>query len=81
MENEAIKEVFREVLEEERNKHWVDSQTHYEHHRFLKGWVWVFNIMKKSAIVAFATGIVAGIITVFWAGFKALVAIKGTMVG
>ena len=81
MEIEVIKKVFRDVMEEEREKHWVDSQTHYEHHRFLKGWVWVFNIMKKSAIVAFAAGLVAGLLTVIWAGFKALVAVKGAMGG
>ena len=76
-----MKEAFLEVLEEEREKHWVDPQTHYEHHRFLKGWVWVFNVMKKSAIVAFATGIVAGILAVVWAGVKALIAVKGAIGG
>lgn len=78
---EVIKKVFKEALAEERQEHWVDPQTHYEHHRFIKGWVWTFNLMKKSAIVAFIGGFVAGLGTLIWAGVKALIAIKGSTIG
>ena len=81
MSKEDMKIAFREVMEEERKKHWVDSQTHYEHHRFIKGYIWFFNIMKKSAIVAFVGGIIAGILAVGWAGIKALVVMKEAIGG
>ena len=81
MSKQEMKEAFKEVLAEDRQQHWVDPQTHYEHHRFVKGWVWTFNLMKKSAIVAFIGGFVAGLGTLLWAGIKALAAIKGATVG
>lgn len=81
VDKKIIKEAFKEALAEERQQHWVDPQTHYEHHRFVKGWVWTFNLMKKSAIVAFIGGFVACLGTLIWAGVKALIAIKGSTIG
>ncbi len=77
MNPKEMETAFRKILKEEREKHWVDPQTHYEHHRFIKGWVWAFNLMKKSAIISFIGGFIVGLGTLVWAGIKALIAIKG----
>lgn len=81
MNREEMKAVFLEVMEEEREKHWIDPKTHHEHHHFLKGWVWAVCIMKKSAIIAFVGGVITGLLVVAWTGIKALIAIKGVVVG
>lgn len=81
VDKKAIKEACKEAFAEERQEHWVDPQTHYEHHRIFNGWVWTFNLMKKSAIIAFIGGFVVGLGTLLWAGVKALIAIKGVAGG
>ena len=81
VDKKAIKEAFKEAFAEERQEHWVDPQTHYEHHRIFNGWVWTFKLMKKSAIIAFIGGFVVGLGTLLWAGVKALIAIKGVAGG
>ena len=77
MDKGEIKEAFAEAMEEARKKFWVDPETHFIHHKELEGWIKTFGLVRKSVIVSFAVGLVAGFISIFWLGFKAYMKLKG----
>lgn len=81
MTAEEIKAAVREVLEEERKQFWVSPETHYQHHEYLEGWIWMMGIAKKSIVIAFATGVVSGLLGLVWLGFQAVVKVKGVVAG
>lgn len=49
MEREAIKEAVREALGEELKAFYIDRETHYQHHEFLKNWI-IWTQQCKSAV-------------------------------
>jgi hypothetical protein len=81
MSKDEMAEIFRNILEEEREKHWVDLQTHYEHHRFIKGWVWALGVMKKGALLSFIGGLITGVGMLVWLGLQAAIKLKGVVGG
>lgn len=81
MTPEDIKNAIREALEEERKSFWVDSETHYQHHEWIGGWIWGIGIAKKSVITAFVAGLATGLIGIVWLGIQAAMKVKGIMAG
>lgn len=76
MERDELKKAMEEVMEESRKKFWVDPETHFLHHKKFEDWNKIIGLAKKSIIVSFVTGFMAGLIGIFWLGFKAYMAIK-----
>ena len=68
-------------MEEERQRFWVNAETHYKHHEYVEGWIWVMGVAKKSIVVAFATGFISGLFGLLWLGFQAAMKVKGVMTG
>lgn len=79
MTTDDIKKAVRDVLEEEHKLFWVSPETHYQHHEWVKGWIKTTNIAKKSIIVAFAAGLVSGLLGIIWLGIQVALKIKGAM--
>ena len=77
MEKQAIKDAVAEAMEDARKKFWVDAETHFIHHQSIEGWIKTFGLVKKSVIVSFITGFIAGVIGFFWLGFETYMNIKG----
>ncbi len=55
MEREAIKEAVKEALGEELKSFYVDRETHYNHHEFLKGWIEWTQQCKSVAVRTLVT--------------------------
>jgi len=77
MDKDQLKETMEEVMEESRRKFWVDPETHFLHHNRIDGWIKTLGLVNKSILVSFLTGLVAGLISIFWLGFVAYMKLKG----
>ena len=77
MDRQEIKDAVTEAMEEARKKFWVDAEQHYIHHKSIETWIKTFGLVKKSVLISFITGFVAGLVGIFWLGLKTYVKLKG----
>lgn len=77
MTEAKIKQIMEGVIEDARKKFWVDPETHFIHHSEIEGWIKTFGLVKKSIVMSFVTGIVTGLIGIFWLGMAAYIKLKG----
>ena len=77
MHKQEIKDAVAEAMEDARKKFWVDAETHFIHHQSIESWKKTFGLVKKSVIVSFITGFIAGLIGLFWLGFETYISLKG----
>ena len=77
MDEARVKAMMEEVIENARKKFWVDPETHFIHHNEIENWLKTFGIVKKSIVVSFVTGVVTGLIGIFWLGISAYMKMKG----
>ena len=71
MDEAKIKKIMEGVLDDARKKFWVDPETHFVHHKEIEGWIKTFGLVRKSVVVSFVTGVVTGLIGIFWLGVSA----------
>lgn len=81
MTKEELKAAITEAFDEERKSFWVDSETHYQHHKWVGGWIWGIGIAKKSVITAFVAGLLSGLGVIIWLGIQAAIRVKGIVAG
>lgn len=62
MEREAIKEAVREALGEELAAFYIDRETHYQHHEFIKSWITWTQQCKSVVLKTVVGGIVAALL-------------------
>lgn len=79
MEEAKIRSILEEVINDARKKFWVDPETHFLHHKEMEGWIRTFGLVRKSVIVSFITGVVAGLIGIFWLGMAAYMKLKAPL--
>ena len=77
MDEAKIKRMMEGVLEDARKKFWVDPETHFIHHNEIENWIKTFGLVKKSIVMTFVTGVVTGLIGIFWLGIVAYMKLKG----
>ena len=54
----------------------MHPETHYAHHQEVGKWLKTIGIVKKSVLVSFVVGFVAGLAGVFWLGVAAYIKLK-----
>lgn len=74
---QEVREEIDEALKKAHEDFWVNPETHYDHHRELGKWLKTIGIVKKSILVSFVVGFVAGLAGIFWLGFAAYLKLKG----
>jgi hypothetical protein len=78
MEREAVKQAVKEALKEELKEFYVDRETHYQHHEFIKSWMnWTIqskNIIVKTIIVG-VTVFIIGCIAIGFATKMAIISL------
>jgi len=77
MDEAKIKKIMEGVIEDARKKFWVDPETHFIHHTELENWIKTFGLVKKSILVSFVTGVFAGLLSIFYLGFRTYMKLKG----
>ena len=65
------------ALKQAHKDFWVNPETHYMHHQEMGGWLKTIGVVKKSVLVSFVVGFVAGLAGIFWLGFAAYLKLKG----
>lgn len=73
----AVREEIDAALKKAHEDFWVHPETHYVHHKELGNWLKTIGVIKKSVIVSFVVGVLAGLMAVFWLGFGAYLKLKG----
>lgn len=74
---DEVKEVVDEALKKAHANFWVNPETHFIHHQSMERWLRVFQLIEKSFIVTFISGLVVGLLGVFGLGFLAYLKLKG----
>lgn len=72
-----VKEAVDEALEKAHKDFWVDPETHFIHHQSVERWLKLSGMVEKSFVKTFITGLVIGLLGMFWLGFAAYLKLKG----
>lgn len=67
---DAVKAAVKQALREELNAFYVDRETHYQHHIFLKGMIAWSEQCKSIALKTIVSGLVGGLIALIIIGFS-----------
>ena len=69
MEKEAIKEAVREAFKEELSSFYIDRETHYKQHEFLKELMEYADTCKSAILRTIITIVVSGALGLMCIGF------------
>lgn len=73
-----VKEVVDEALKKAHKDFWVNPETHFTHHKSMERWLKISQLIEKSFIVTFISGLVVGFLSVFGLGVAAYLKLKGS---